>query len=148
MKIDEEIKSSFDNEYHRAVVNLLYTHSFLTNKINDTMKKYRLTRQQYNVLRILRGQHPNPASVLLIKERMLEKMSDASRIIDRLLKKGLIDKKVSQSDRRSVDIKISNEGLELLKEMDPYVMENNLVLEKLSTNEAISLSHLLDKIRS
>ena len=111
MRIDDEIKGSFSSEYHRALVNLQYTHSHIVNNLSNILAEHNVTRQQYNVLRILRGQYPNPAPVSLIKDRMLDKMSDASRIVDRLKKKGLIIKEVRQQDRRAADILISDERI-------------------------------------
>ena len=91
MNISEELKSKFTNEYQKAMVNLLYTHNVLNNKTNKLFKPYGLAGPQFNVLRILRGQLPNAASVGLIKERMIERNSDVSRIVDRLYKKGLVN---------------------------------------------------------
>ena len=147
MRIDEEIQSTFSSEYHRAIVNLMYTYGFVTNSLERLLNEHGVTRQQFNVLRILRGQYPNPAPVSLSKERMLHKMSDASRIIDRLRKKNLVVKKVCDQDRRSADIMISDSGLELLEILDPVVSDYNSLLHGLSKNEAQQLNELLDKIR-
>lgn len=94
MRLEDEIKQkSFRNEFHKLAVNIIYTHSWLMSKIIYMLSQYDITPQQYNILRILRGQFPSPASVSLLKSRMLDKMSDASRLVDRLVEKGLVEKK-------------------------------------------------------
>ena len=147
MKIDDEIKGSFSNGYHRALVNILFTHNNLVNRISQDLTSHNITRQQYNVLRILRGQYPNPVPVSLIKDRMLDKMSDASRIIDRLKKKGLIIKSIRSEDRRAADILLSKNGILLLEELDPRMSDYNNLQSNLTEEEANQLSDLLDKIR-
>jgi DNA-binding MarR family transcriptional regulator len=106
-----------------------------------------ITMQQFNVLRILRGQYPNPCSVKLIKERMLDRMSDASRIVDKLKAKGLVDRRECPVDRRSVDILITDKGLELLKSMDSIDENFKNVFKTLTDEEMKTLNHLLDKLR-
>src|SRR5688572_25918630 len=106
MKIEDEIsqKKKFKNEWQRAVVNVLFTSSWLQLKIKEYMKAYGITLQQFNELRILKGQYPNPVSTNLIRERMLDKMSDVSRIISRLQEKKLVIVKKASHDKRLVDI--------------------------------------------
>ena len=111
-------------------------------------KDHQITRQQYNVLRILRGQYPNPATISLIKERMLDKMSDASRIVDRLQKKQLIVRETNPGDKRAVALKITKKGLELLSKTDEEVKEFDHFLKNLNKKEIKLLNQLLDKIRS
>ena len=147
MRIDEEIQSTFTSDYHRAFVNIIFTHNFLTNNLEDLLRQHGITRQQFNVLRILRGQYPKPVPVSLIKERMLDKMSDASRIIDRLRKKELILKKVCDQDRRSADVIISDKGLALLEQLDDLVSDYTSLLHGLSRDEVEQLNLLLDKVR-
>ena len=148
MKIEEEIKQQkFDDEYHRTLVNILFTHNFLINNINQSLKGFQITRQQFNVLRILKGQHPKSAQITLIRERMLDKLSDASRIVDRLKKKGLVDKTISPDDKRALNIKISKKGLDLLHELEPATKKFNEMLHPLTKEESNTLNHLLDKIR-
>src|SRR6202012_354432 len=111
MRIDEEIQSSkFEDNYHKAVINVNYTYGWLNNAFRCKFEKHNLTQQQFNVLRILRGQYPNPATINLLKERMVDKMSDASRIVDRLIQKGFVSRCTNKKDRRAVDIRISDEG--------------------------------------
>src|SRR4051812_297095 len=103
MSLENEIhQKEFRNDYHKAIINILHTYNYLVGKINDLFKNYEITRQQYNVLRILRGQHPGHASIFLIRERMLDKMSDASRIVERLRLKDLVSRQYGSKDKRSV----------------------------------------------
>src|SRR5690606_9763449 len=111
MELEKEILNRrFESDFNKVVVNIVYTYGWVNNWLKAELDKYNLTLQQYNVLRILRGQRPNPATVNLIKERMLDKMSDASRIVDRLVAKQLVERKVCARDRRAVDITISQAG--------------------------------------
>ncbi len=116
--------------------------------MNDFFKTHQITRQQYNVLRILRGSYPKPLNINIIKERMLDKMSDASRIVERLRIKGLIDRCQSSQDRRAVEIKISEKGLSLLSHTDSNVTQFDDLLSSLNDDELDQINHLLDKIRS
>jgi DNA-binding MarR family transcriptional regulator len=119
MQIDKEIQSTkFDDNYHKVIINISYTYGWLTNATRENFEKYNLTTQQFNILRILRGQYPNPATINLLKERMIDKMSDASRIVDRLIQKGMVSRCTNKKDRRAVDIRISEMGLETLCKMD------------------------------
>lgn len=147
MKLEKAIRQKgFQNEYQKAIINIIYTHNYLIGKMNPVFKQYGITRQQYNVLRILRGQHPDPATINLIKERMLDKMSDASRIAERLKKKKLIEKSRSLIDKRAADIIISKKGLALLKTMDPESKKFNKLIT-LSDGEVANLNKILDNLR-
>ena len=149
MKIEQAIKqAAFDNEYIKAVVNILYTSSWLSLKNAELLKPYNLTLQQYNVLRILRGQHPEPATVNLLIDRMLDKMSNASRIVDKLISKKLVSRKHSESDRRCVDVIITDKGLKMLAEIDKSQEKWLDFLKHMSVTETRKLNELLDKIRS
>lgn len=148
MRLEEEIKQKkFKSEHHKLMVNLIYTTNWLMSIHGPLMKQYGLTVQQYNILRILRGQYPNPCTVNLLKERMLDKMSDASRLVDRLLEKGLLERRTCENDRRRVDINITPAGLDLLKKVDED--ENKLYarMNMLSEEEASLVNDLLDKLR-
>lgn len=144
---DDIVQSRFESAHHKAFVNILYTHSYLINQLNDFFKSHKITRQQFNVLRILRGQYPNPVTINLIKERMLDKMSDASRIVERLRVKKLVTRRICLEDRRTADVTISEKGLALLNETDVYAHKFKDLLGNLSEDEAEALSQLLDKIR-
>ena len=149
MSIAEDIKqASFASEYHKALVNILYTHNYLINNMNKVFKKYDITRQQFNVLRIIRGNEPDPSNINLIKERMIDKMSDASRIVERLKIKGFVDRRINRFDRRSVDIIITEKGLSLLAEMDNEFHLFETPIKNLGEKEATELNNLLDKIRN
>jgi DNA-binding MarR family transcriptional regulator len=148
MQIGEEIQSDkFEDNYHKAVINITYTFGWLSNSFRCRFEKHNLTQQQFNVLRILRGQYPNPATINMIKERMLDKMSDASRIVDRLIQKGLVSRCTNNKDRRAVDIQISQSGLEVLSKMDEEFKTRDLLKNNLTEEEAGKLSDLLDKLR-
>ena len=148
MRIDEEIQTTnFEDNYHRAVINVSYTYGWLQNVFRCQFEKYKLTNQQFNVLRILRGQYPKPATINLIKERMLDKMSDASRIVDRLVQKGLVSRCTNNKDRRAVDIRISELGQEVLAKMDKEFKTKEILKSNLTEEEAAKLSDLLDKLR-
>lgn len=148
MGIKEEIKQSqFRNAYQKAFINILYTNNWLEEQVRDLLKDEDLTKQQFNVLRILRGTYPEPLSTLQIRERMLDKMSDTSRIVDRLLKKDFVLKQTCPSDKRLVDVLISEGGLQKLKAIDAkeHVIEDSM--QNLNPEEAELLSDLLDKMR-
>ncbi|MDB4925311.1 MarR family transcriptional regulator [Mucilaginibacter sp.] len=148
MRIDDEIQSSkFEDNYQKAVINIFYTEGWLNNSLRCHFEKYNLTNQQFNILRILRGQYPKPATVNMLKERMIDKMSDASRIVDRLVQKEMITRCTNNKDRRAVDIRISNKGLETLATMDNEFKTKDFLKNNLTNEEAGLLSDLLDKFR-
>ncbi|MDB5133691.1 MAG: MarR family transcriptional regulator [Mucilaginibacter sp.] len=148
MRIEEEIQSTkFEDNLHKVVINLTYTYGWLNNSLRCHFEKHNLTSQQFNVLRILRGQYPKPATVNMIKERMLDKMSDASRIVDRLVQKGLVSRCTNNKDRRAVDIRISDVGLDILSKMDIEFKTKEIFKNNLTEEEAGALSDLLDKLR-
>jgi DNA-binding MarR family transcriptional regulator len=148
MSINQDIKQQrqFRNEHHKATVNILFSSNWLMENIKKFLSNEDITPQQYNILRILRG-NGKPLSTLQIRERMLDKMSDTSRIVDRLLKKGLVEKKTSQSDKRLVDVTISTKGLEVLDRLDKSNASLDGILFNLSHDEAKTLNQLLDKMR-
>jgi DNA-binding MarR family transcriptional regulator len=148
MRIEEEIKSSkFEDNYQKVVINVNYTYGWLSNFIKCHFEKNNLTTQQFNILRILRGQYPKPATINLLKERMIDKMSDASRIVDRLVQKELVTRCTNNRDRRAVDIVISDEGLKILAKMDAEFKTREVLKNHLTEEEAGQLSDLLDKLR-
>lgn len=148
MKIDQEIQSTkFEDNYHKLTINISYTYGWITNITREKFEKYNLTSQQFNILRILRGQYPNPATINLLKERMIDKMSDASRIVDRLIQKGMVSRCTNKKDRRAVDIRISDQGLDVLSKMDQEFKAKDFLKDNLTEEEAGQLSDLLDKMR-
>lgn len=148
MKLEEEIKQKeFKNEFQKLAVNIIFTHGWLTYSQSKIFEQYGITLTQYNILRILRGQYPKPASVNLLKERMLDKRSDASRIVERLRIKGLIKRKICPNDRRKAEVLITEIGLELLENLDKHDVELDKAFKHLSTKEAKTINDLLDKMR-
>jgi DNA-binding MarR family transcriptional regulator len=147
MKIEEEIKQQkFRSGHQKALLNLLYTASWLQGKQQNFFKPFKITAQQFNILRILKGQHPTAISATEIKARMLDRNSDVSRLLDRLVGKGLISKATCPNDKRATDVRITEPGIELLKSLEKYQDQIDAVLS-LSEDEAIHLSDLLDKCR-
>lgn len=146
MSIEQDIQSRFRNEQHKIMVNLIYTYNWAMEKSKRFFEKADLTPQQFNILRILRGSG-KPLSTMQIRQRMLDRMSDTSRIVDRLLRKELVQKVVCKDDRRLVDITISEKGMKLLNELDNYNDEMDAVLSTLDEEEAKTLNQLLDKLR-
>ncbi|HMU56824.1 MAG TPA: MarR family transcriptional regulator [Chitinophagaceae bacterium] len=128
-------------------MNLIYTMAWMKEKMRPFFEAEEITSQQFNILRILRGSYPEPLSTLQIRERMLEKMSDTSRIVDRLIVKGLVKKVVCKNDRRLVDVVITEKGRKLLERMDAKALDMDKVFYNLSEQEAEGLSGLLDKLR-
>lgn len=149
MGIDQDIlQTKFRNEHQKAAVNLLFTYGWVTEKSKELFASEDITPQQFNILRILRGSHPHPLSTLQIRERMLDKMSDTSRIVDRLITKGLVKKGTCKTDRRLVDVMITDKGRKLLERLDNRQDELDNIIGNLSKKEAVMLSELLDKIRN
>ena len=148
MGIEQDIQqATFRNPHQKAAINLIYTLSWMREKTNTIFEAEDITPQQFNILRILRGSFPQPLSTLQIRERMLEKMSDTSRIVDRLITKGLVKKLTCKNDRRLVDVIISDKGKKILERLDARQEEIDSVLGNLSEKDANILSDLLDKIR-
>ena len=148
MELEKEIHSTkFTSQHQKASVNIVFTYNWLNGLIKAELEKFKITNQQFNILRILRGQYPTPATINILKERMLDKMSDASRIVDRLVQKELVTRTVNKKDRRAVDILITQKGLELLDSIHIEEAMNDGYKSNLSEDEAKQLSNLLDKFR-
>ena len=130
------------------MINLLFTYGWAIEKIKNFLSQEDITHQQYNILRILRGSHPKPLSTLQIRERMLDKMSDTSRIVDRLVLKELVEKRICLKDKRLVDVTITEKGLDLLTRLDGAAAEMDAVMDSLTEKEAEELNSLLDRLRS
>lgn len=147
MSLEKDIsQSSFRNDFQKGIINIIYTYNWMNEKMKKVFDKEGITGQQYNILRILRGAG-KPISTLQIRERMLDKMSDTSRIVDRLVLKGLAQKTICKNDKRLVDVSISIKGKKLLEKIDQFEKEMDDILGNLSTAEAKTLNKLLDKIR-
>ena len=147
MELEKEISGKFEDSYHKALVNILYTHGWLTTILKNRLSPEDITPQQYNVLRILRGRKPQPATINLLKDRMLDKMSDASRIVDRLVAKGLASRDVNADDRRAVDITITKRGLEVLENLEQAMNSKDIFGGSVTEEEANQLNLILDKLR-
>ncbi len=148
MRIEDEIKQKkFRSENQKLIVNLLLTGSWISFKSYEMLKPFQLTTQQYNVLRILRGQYPEPATINLLIDRMMDKMSNASRIVDRLETKKLVERKLKAEDRRCVDVMITEKGIKLLEKIGEREKEYENNLFNLTAKEAKLLNGLLDKLR-
>ncbi|MDB5283081.1 MAG: regulatory protein MarR [Bacteroidota bacterium] len=139
-------QNKFKSEKERAIVSILFANNLINGFYEEIFKKHGLTIQQYNALRILRGQFPNPCTINLIRERMLDKMSDASRIVERLRKAGWAERVTSAKDRRAVDVIITGTGLELLGQIDKLQNDFDHPAVKLSEKEARQLGDLLEKV--
>lgn len=150
MKLEEAIKQNknFTNPYHRMVVNLIFTANWLQKNIALKLKPFGLSVQQFNLLRILRGQYPNPCTLGMVQERMMDPMSNATRLVDKLLDKGLVQRYQCQDNRRKVDIVITAKGLDLLSQTDYIVTEFDQIYKTLTPEEANQVGELLDKLRS
>lgn len=143
-KLLEEGK--FENEFHRLRVNLIYTSGWLKSRVKAFLAPFEITQQQFNILRILRGVHPEAISTLQIRERMIDRMSDTSRIVDRLVKKDLVEKSPSGADKRLVDVRISDEGLKLLAEIDQEKGDLDAILFGVSADQARMINELLNEL--
>jgi len=150
MKIEEIIKSNVTmDDAKKVVLNIMVTQNIVTEKFNEVLKPYDLSGEQYNVLRILRGQKGNPANMCVIQERMIAKNSNTTRLIDKLLLKNLVTREVCPENRRKIEVLITEKGLQLLEELDPKVLENEkLFAANLDQKELVELNTLLEKYRN
>lgn len=147
MGIEKDIQQpNFRNEFQKMGINIIYTANWLNERIASFLAKEDITLQQYNILRILRGSEV-PLSTLQIRERMLDKMSDTSRIVDRLIAKGLVEKSACIKDKRLVDIVLSKKGFQLLEKLDHLNDQIDSILKGVNEKEAIAVNQILDKIR-
>ena len=148
MGIEQDIQqASFRNEFQKMGINLLFTANWLNEQINKMLAEQGITQQQYNILRILRGS-ATPLSTLKIRERMLDKMSDTSRIVDRLIAKELVVKNTCEKDKRLVDITLSPKGLDLVDQLDQFNDRIDALLKGINASEAATMNQILDKIRT
>jgi DNA-binding MarR family transcriptional regulator len=148
MGIEQDIQqASFRNEFQKMGINLLFTANWLNEQIGKILSEEGVTQQQYNILRILRGS-ATPLSTLKIRERMLDKMSDTSRIVDRLIAKELVLKNTCEKDKRLVDITLSPKGLDLVDQLDQFNDRIDALLKGINASEAATLNQILDKIRT
>jgi DNA-binding MarR family transcriptional regulator len=148
MPLEDAIKQkNFESEFQKAYLNILVTASWLSANFTTLLKPYKISLEQYNVLRILRGQYPNPCTLHTIQERMMDRSSNAGRLVDKLLAAELLSRNECPSNRRKVDILITQKGLDLLETVDPLARENADRLNVLSLKECEELNKMLDSLR-
>jgi DNA-binding MarR family transcriptional regulator len=149
MKLEQEIQQnkSFQSPYHKLGVNISYTHYWIQDRLKAHLKPHGISLQQYNILRILRGQYPKPSRINLLKERMIDKSSDASRLVERLRGKGLVERVINNDDRRAVDTLITTKGLDLLERIDSINSEFESIFHNITSQEAEILNDILDRMR-
>ena len=150
MKIEDELKmKKFANAQDRAVLSIMFTGNWLTDRMNSLLKPWGISDQQYNVLRILKGQKGKPINLYKIRERMIHRMSNATRLVEKLRRKGFVHREICESNRRMVEIVITKEGLQVLNEINEVVKEHRKATNnKLSDEEATLIGDLLDKLRA
>ena len=150
MKIEDVIKSTVPlDEAKRVILNFTYTQNVIGDKFHEILKPYDISREQYNVLRILRGQKGCPANMCIIQERMLSKSSNTTRLIDKLLLKDYVTREVCPNNRRKIEVLITQKGLDILKELDPIVVgHEQLFANNLTQQELELLNTLLEKYRT
>lgn len=149
MKLEDEIKqTAFKNDHQKAAINVIFTASWLNQMHMETLKPFNISIQQFNILRILRGMKSNPASVKLLGERMVDKMSNASRLVEKLKAKGLVERNACPHDRRQVDICITKKGLQVTEKASQELeLKQSETMKTISPEEATLLSEILDKLR-
>lgn len=150
MRIEEAIQQKkFESEFQKAHINIQFTANWLSQSLSPSLEPLNLTWQQFNILRILRGMHPEPASIKVLTERMIDKMSNASRLVEKLKQKGMVERKACQADRRQVDIVLTEKGREVLDLASKSIADNTQgTFSTLTIEEAAQLNQLLDKLRS
>ena len=147
-KLEEEVRvEKFRNGRHRLLINLIYTNNWITGLMQAGFKPFGITNQQFNILRILRGNHPEPCTIQYLKERMLDKQPDVSRLVDRLQAKGFLARRPNEEDRRKMNVIITDHGLEVLKDMEGTVNAFESLMGQLDDTEVEQLNTLLDKMR-
>ncbi|MCF6141907.1 MarR family transcriptional regulator [Flavobacterium sp. K77] len=150
MKIEEILKSTvaMDNS-KKIILNIMYTQNVLAENFNEILKPFEISSEQYNVLRILRGQKGNPANMCVIQERMLAKTSNTTRLVDKLLLKSFVTRKVCSDNRRKIEVLITQKGLDILAALDEKVLTHEQSFSKKLTDQEIeTLNQLLEKYRN
>ena len=149
MKLEEELRTEkFKTDQQRAMLSVLFTASWLEERINECFKPYGISQEQYNVLRILKGQKGIPANLSTVQERMIHRMSNATRLVEKLRQKGYVNRVTCEDNRRKVEITITDKGLELLGEIDPKLAAREVSLfQNLSEEEIRQIGSLLDRVR-
>jgi DNA-binding MarR family transcriptional regulator len=149
MSLEKEIRQEkFNSEHQKASINILYTGSWLHNINVSYLKKFGITPEQFNVMRILRGSNPQPMMLADITARMIDKNSNCTRLVEKLRQKGLVSRVICANNRRQVDISITDKGLQILKKIDADTPDWSRTIEKITKTEAKELNRILDKLRS
>lgn len=149
MKIEDAIKQpTFKDEFEKVDINIIFTSNWMHNQLHGLLKPYDISQQQFNILRILRGQKGKPAPLKLLTERMMDKMSNTSRLVDKMLKKDLLERNICPDNRRQVEISLTKKGLNACNEISTIIEKVRKDSQKISEKEAIELNRILDKIRS
>jgi len=149
MKIEELLKTNEMPESKKLVLNIIVTANYLNEGLAEILKPFEISSQQFNVLRILRGQKGKPANLSTIQERMVSKMSNTTRLVDKLVDKKLCERIICPSNRRKIEIRITKQGLKLLEELDPLIQDHeNSIAEKLNEKEILKLNTKLNELRS
>jgi DNA-binding MarR family transcriptional regulator len=147
-KIEDEIKQSkFRSEGQKLIINLIYTYNQLSGQMATMLQPHGLTMQQYNILRILKGQYPNPSTNNLVKERMLDRNSDVTRLIDRMIRNGLVTRTSCEKDRRRVDILITQQGLDVLDAIQAQETDLDVIAHRLPEDQQRAMNDMLDRLR-
>lgn len=149
MKLEDELKMpKFRNSYQKASLNLMFTGEWMMARVDSLLKPYDISSQQFNVLRILRGQQGKPINLFTVQERMLNRMSNATRLVEKLRLKGLVTRELCEQNRRKVEIAITDKGIDLLDSLDPLMQQlEEDTFKNLSADEAQRLSDTLDRVR-
>lgn len=148
MGLEEDIvQKAFKSEYHKLAVNILYTHGWLVSHLSAALRPHDITVQQYNILRILRGQYPAPATITLLKDRMLDRVSDASRLVERLRAKGLVERRATEGDRRKAGVVITQKGMRLLEQIGDVDGMARALFGGIEENDVRKVNLLLDAMR-
>jgi DNA-binding MarR family transcriptional regulator len=149
MKLEDAIKQpAFKDQFEKVDVNILYTSNWMQSRFHHLLKPFDVSLQQFNILRILRGQKGKPAPLKLITERMLDKMSNTSRLVDKMMIKNLLERKICPDNRRQVEIMLTKKGLEVCNEISDLLQKSRIETQSLTEKEAVELNRLLDKVRS
>ena len=150
MKLEEELKmKKFQSPYQRATLSIIFTAGWFSEKFHTLLKPYGISEQQYNVLRILRGQNGKPANLFMIQERMIHKMSNATRLVEKLRLKKLVNREICEANRRMINVDITEKGLKVLEEIDELNQNFEATLyAHLNKQEATMIGDLLDKLRN
>jgi len=150
MKIEDEIQQKkFNSEHHKLVLNLMYTHSWLESSTKEILSKYKITSPQFNILRILKGSAPKPLAPQDIKRVMIHKKTDLTRMLDRMLSKNLVERTICPSNRRKMDITITQDGINLLEEINPQLAEatEDKIAKNITKEEALQANIIIDRLR-